>query len=229
MQKSIQNQLKAKVAERAVQEVESGMVVGLGTGTTMRFVIEALGRRVAAGLRIEATATSRASEALAARCGIPLRPFADLERVDLGLDGADELDGRLWAIKGGGGALLREKIVATAAERMIVLVDASKRVETLGRFPLALEVLPFAEAFVLRRLAQMGLDAQLRRNPDGSVYTTDQANYILDAETGPMLDPPALAAQLAAIPGLLEHGLFLSEIDEAFVATDGELLHLLRS
>lgn len=150
---------KALAARRAIDEVENGMLVGLGTGSTMAYAIRELGARVGKGLRIKAVATSSASEALARSLGIELLAGSEVARVDLAIDGADEVDPALNAIKGGGGALLREKIVAASADRMIVIVDSSKPVERLGRFKLPLEVLPFASAWVARSLKNLGLDA----------------------------------------------------------------------
>jgi ribose 5-phosphate isomerase A len=208
---------KALAAARAVEEVRDGMLVGLGTGSTSVHAIRAVGRLVAGGLRVTATATSLATEHLARSLGIPLVPFESLSAVDLTIDGADEVDGRLRAIKGGGGALLREKIVAAASARMVVAVDSSKPVETLGRFKLPLEVLPFAAAWVGSSVAALGATVTRRLRADGMAFLTDQGNCVLDAAFGAIDDPERLAARLDAIPGLLGHGLFLTEIDAVYI------------
>ncbi|WP_254513506.1 ribose-5-phosphate isomerase RpiA [Anatilimnocola floriformis] len=220
---------KAMAAEHAVAEIQDGMIVGLGTGSTTAFAIRALGVRVAAGLQIVATATSIATERLARSLAIPLRPFDELSKADLTIDGADEITPALQAIKGGGGALLREKIVAAASTRTIIIADSSKLVSTLGLgFRLPLEVLPFATAFVERSLTELGFAVTQRRQADGTPAMTDQQNYPFDVTVGAIPDPAALAARLAAIPGVLEHGLFLSEIDELFIARGGQVEVILR-
>lgn len=215
---------KLAAAELAVAEVQDGMLVGLGTGSTTVYAIRAIGARVAAGLRIEATATSLATERLARSLNIPLRPFEELARVDLAIDGADEIDASLRAIKGGGGALLREKIVAAAAERTIIIADSSKLVPVLGSTrSLPVEVLPFAAALVERRLGEAGFAVTRRRAPDGALALTDQRNYLFDVAVGEIHDPPQLSAWLASLPGLIEHGLFLTEIDELYLANHGQV------
>jgi ribose 5-phosphate isomerase A len=213
---------KALAARRAIDEVENGMMVGLGTGSTMVYAIRELGARVGKGLRIKAVATSSTSEALARSLGIELLPGAEVARVDLAIDGADEIDPALNAIKGGGGALLREKIVASAADRMIVIVDSSKPVERLGRFKLPLEVLPFASAWVTRSLKNLGLDTGPRMR-DGTSVLTDQGNYIFDAPFNAIDDPVDLAVALDQIPGIIEHGLFLTEIDIVMIGCGGQV------
>jgi ribose 5-phosphate isomerase A len=207
---------KRAAALAAVAEVEEGMRVGLGTGSTAAFAIAALGERVARGLRITTVATSLGTARLAQAAGLTVLDFDRLEWVDIGIDGADEIDGRLRAIKGGGGAMLREKIVAASARRMIAIVDGSKQVEQLGAHPLPVEVLPFAAGFVSREIETMGGRVALRMK-DGALYRTDQGNLVLDCAFGLIDNPEALAAALAAIPGMLGHGLFLREIDIAYV------------
>lgn len=219
---------KRAAAEAAVAEIEAGMIVGLGTGTTAAFAITALGRRVADGLAISAAATSLDTERAARAAGIAIIPFEEIGRVDLAIDGADEIDGAFRAIKGGGGAMLREKIVAASAERMICIVDGGKPVAKLGR-PLPVEVLPFARAFVSDRIARLGGTPRLRTRPDGYPLLSDQANLILDCDFGPIEDPAKLAEALDALPGLLGHGLFLSEIDALFVGDGDRVIRRERS
>lgn len=205
---------KKLAAVRAVQEIETGMLVGLGTGTTAAFVVTALAERMKTeGLRVRAVATSNRTEALARENGIEILDFENVSAVDLAIDGADEIDPQRRAIKGGGGALFREKVVAASAKRMIAVVDSSKPVAVLGKFPLPIEVVPFAAAFVLAQVRALGVEPVWR-----SRFKTDQGNYILDCPFVRIDDPLALAAKLMAIPGVLEHGLFLDEIDQVCVA-----------
>ncbi|MGN6376943.1 MAG: ribose-5-phosphate isomerase RpiA [Sphingomonas sp.] len=218
---------KRLAAEAAVAEVEPGMLVGLGTGSTAAHAIAALGAKVRAGLEIDAVATSVASAQLAVRHGIELLDFEDVAAVDLVIDGADELDPRLRAIKGAGGALLREKIVAASARRMVVIADGSKRVDRLGKVALPVEVLPFARSFVMAELRRLGAEPALRR-AGGDPYLTDQDNIVVDCTFAGIDAPENLAAALSAIPGVLGHGLFLNEVDAAYVASDGRVERLTR-
>ncbi|MBV9840325.1 MAG: ribose-5-phosphate isomerase RpiA [Sphingomonadaceae bacterium] len=210
---------KRAAAEAAVVEVRDGMLVGIGTGTTAAYAISALGARVRGGLSITAIATSEASAQAAAAEGIRLLDPADVATVDLAIDGVDEIDPLFRAIKGAGGAMLREKIVANAAGRMIAIADASKAVARLGAKPVPLEVLPLARAFVAAAVRPLGADPVVRRNADGAPVRTDQGNIILDCRFVTLDDSVALAARLSAIPGLLGHGLFLSEIDALYLGT----------
>jgi ribose 5-phosphate isomerase A len=214
---------KKAAALAAVAEVQDGMLVGLGTGSTAAFAIAGLGERVAQGLSIHAVATSAASERLARGVGIPIIDFADVAHVDLTIDGADEIDSRLFAIKGAGGAMLREKIVAASSARMIVIADGSKRVARIGAARLPVEILPFAKAFVIDALADLGGNPVVRAD-----YRTDQQNIVVDCHFALLGDPGALAARLAAIPGILGHGLFLDEVDAAYIADDGLVTRLER-
>ncbi len=203
---------KRMAAEAALGEVRDGMLVGLGTGSTVAFLIAGL---VARRPRIDCFATSEASAAAARAGGLVVRDMAEVARVDLTIDGADEVDPRLFAIKGAGGAMLREKVVAAASDRMVVIADGSKRVDAIGRAKLPVEVLPFARGFVAGRLEALGAAVALREG------RTDNGNCILDARFGEMPDPRALAAAIDAIPGALGHGLFLDEVDAAYVAEGG--------
>jgi ribose 5-phosphate isomerase A len=212
--------LKRAAAEAAIAEIQPGMQVGLGTGSTAAFAIQALGRRVADGLAITAAATSLATERAARAVGIPVIAFEDLGTVDLAIDGADEIDGRFHAIKGGGGALLREKIVAAAATRMICIVDPGKVVDRIGAHPLPIEVLPFARTFVSDAIVRLGGTPVLRRDAAGQPARSDQDNLLIDCRFPSLPDPAALAIALDSIPGLLGHGLFLTEIDALFIGSD---------
>ncbi len=212
---------KRLAALAAVAEVRAGMIVGLGTGSTAAFAIDALGQMVRGGLAIRAVGTSLTTEALARAAGITL---IDLPaRIDLTIDGADEIDDDLRAIKGAGGAMLREKIVAAASTRMLVIADGSKRVARIGAAKIPVEILPFAESFVAARLASLGGAPILR---DG--FSTDQGNRILDCRFPVETDKRALAAEIAAIPGALGHGLFLTEVDAAYIAFGGIVTRLER-
>jgi ribose 5-phosphate isomerase len=211
---------KKAAAVAAVQEVRAGMLVGLGTGSTAAFAIRALGERVADGLAIRAVVTSDASGKLARVIGVEI---LDIAAVDLTIDGADEIDSRCFAIKGAGGAMLREKIVAASSARMIVIADGSKQVERIGAAKLPVEVLPFALAYVVRVLTDMGAAPVIRDN-----YRTDQGNLVVDCHFGTLKDPRATAATLSAIPGVLGHGLFLDEVDAAYIATNGVVTRLER-
>ena len=214
---------KAAAAQAAVAEVKDGMLVGLGTGSTATHAIRAVAGRVAQGLAIRAVATSRASAALADSLGIRVLDFADVPRVDLTIDGADEIDDACRAVKGAGGAMLREKVVAAASDRMIVIADGSTRVAALGAAPVPVEILSFARASVL---AALGPGATLRLR-DGAPYVTDNGNPIADCRFD-LSDPERVAAWLDAIPGVLGHGLFLREVDAAYVAQGGVVSRLER-
>lgn len=197
---------KRAAAEAALQFVEEGMVVGLGTGSTSLEMLRLLAQRVQAGLRIEGVATSDAIAQEARRLGVSLvGGYPNFSRVDLTLDGADEVDGEGRLIKGGGGALLREKLVAMASTRLIIMVDESKKVARLGeKWPLPVEVVPFGWARLQRQIEDLG--GQVKRRED---FVTDQGNYIFDCHFGPMDSPESLHAQLIQLTGVVETGLFL--------------------
>ena len=218
------DELKRQAAARALDRVQNGMRLGLGTGSTAKHFVELLGEKVRAGLKVVGVPTSEATRADAARCGIPLTTLDDIDRLDLTVDGADEIDPALDLIKGGGGALLREKIVAAASDRMIVIADDSKWVQTLGCFPLPVEVIPFALAATRRALAELfvkcGISGQmgLRKGRDGHVFVTDGGHWIVDAHLGRIEDAPRLANLMGAIPGVVEHGLFIGLARTAILA-----------
>lgn len=212
---------KRLAALSAIEEVRHSMIVGLGTGSTAAFAIEALGERVRGGLTISAVATSLATEQHACAVGITL---IDLPaEIDLTIDGADEIDDDLRAIKGAGGAMLREKVVAAASKRMLVIADGSKRVARIGAARIPVETLPFAQAFVAARLEKLGGTPVLRAG-----FATDQGNGILDCRFAADTDMAILAAEIDAIPGALGHGLFLAEVDAAYIAANGVVTRLER-
>jgi ribose 5-phosphate isomerase A len=202
--------MKRAAAERAVEQVESGMVVGIGSGSTSAFAIAALAQRVARGLRITAIPTSEASAGLARHFGVPLTGFAEHHRIDLAIDGADQVErGTLALVKGLGGALLREKIVASASARFLVIVDDSKLVPRLGgQTPLPVEVARFGWQTTLDRLAALGGAPRLREE-SGDVFVSDNGNFIADCGFAEIADAAALEARLASIPGVVESGLFI--------------------
>jgi ribose 5-phosphate isomerase A len=214
---------KRAAAARAVEFVRPGMRLGLGTGSTARHFVELIGERVRAGLDVVAVPTSEATLADAQRCGIDLRTLDDTPQLDLTVDGADEIAPDLSLIKGGGGALLREKIVAAASERMIVIADESKCVDALGRFPLPIEVVPFGIAALIRSVeaaikgVQKAGSLTIRHATGGHPFVTDGGHWIIDAELGRIDDAAALAHALAAVPGVVEHGLFIGLADTAII------------
>jgi ribose 5-phosphate isomerase A len=213
-----QDEAKQKAAQRALDFIQDGMSLGLGSGTTSAIFIRELGARVAQGLRIRGIATSAASEKLARSLSIPISTFDETPELDLAIDGADEVGPGLSLIKGGGGALLREKIVESAARRFIVVADSTKLVATLGRFPLPVEVIQMALPIVTHKLQALGLNPKLRHHPDGSLYITDENNVILDCACGSIPDPAKTAADIRAIVGVVEHGLFLNMASLALIA-----------
>ncbi len=217
---------KRLAAEAAVAFVEEGMAIGLGTGSTAAYAIRKLGERVRGGLAVRALATSTQSADLAREVGIPLIGFDTVTALDLTLDGADEMDPALNLIKGGGGALFREKIVAAASRRLIIFADSSKRVAVLGRFPLPLEVNPFGWQAAAEQVRALGAQVSLRRR-GGAPFTTDNQGYILDCSFGAIADPAALEGQLKAIVGIVETGLFVGMAEMACVA-EGETVHEIR-
>jgi ribose 5-phosphate isomerase A len=207
--------LKRQAAARALEEVRAGMKLGLGTGSTAKHFVELLGLRVRDGLDVVGVPTSEATRADAERCGIRLTTLDDIDRLDLTVDGADEIDPAFNLIKGAGGALLREKIVASASDRMIVIADDSKWVECLGRFPLPVEVIPFGltatQRAMAKAFAECGVSGQmvLRKAKDGHAFVTDGGHWIIDAHLERIVDASHLARSLNAIPGVVEHGLFI--------------------
>ena len=222
------DQEKEAAAQASLRFVKDGQVVGLGTGSTAAYFIKLLGGEVKNGLRVRGIPTSIRSRELALSLGIPVITLDDCQEIDVTVDGADEVDPQLRLIKGGGGALLREKIVASATRQMIVVADASKQVQRLGQFPLPVEVIRFAQALVAKRIAAMGADVQLRRDAAGNAYLTDENNHILDCRFGEMRDPDRLARELSEMPGVVEHGLFIGMASVALLARGSEIVELKR-
>ena len=221
--------LKKQAAARALELVRPGMRLGLGTGSTAKHFVDLLGARVAAGLDVLCVATSEATQAQAMALAIPMSTLDQTPELDLTVDGADEVDPQLRLIKGGGAAHLREKIVAVASKRMVVIADDTKLVETLGRFPLPIEVVPFGLEATRRAVASAVAasaaegEIKLRLRQDGSTLVTDGGHFILDAHLGRIEQPEALAAALNAVPGVVEHGLFLGIASCAILASSSGL------
>lgn len=219
---------KQAAARAAVQLVESGSIVGLGSGSTATFAIQFLAERIRSGLKIVGIPTSKATKQLAEQLGIPLTTLDDNPVIDIDIDGADEIDPQLNLIKGGGGAMLREKVIASASKRFVVVAESTKLVPHLGKFPLPVEVISFAEALVKRRIEALGAQVTLRRQKDDSVYVTDEGHHILDCKFGEIADPAALNAKLHEIPGVVEHGLFIGLAETAFVGKDAGVVQIKR-
>ncbi len=217
---------KMEAARRSVEFVKDGMVVGLGSGTTATQFIRLLGERVGHGLKIRGIASSLASEKLAESLGIPITDFRSTPHIDVAIDGADEVGPGLALIKGGGGALLREKIVASASSEFIVVADARKRVAHLGHFPLPVEVIQMASPLVERKLAALGVKPTLRRTATGEPFITDEGNVLLDCACGEIDDPERLAAAIRSIVGVVEHGLFLRMASIAIIADNDSITEL---
>lgn len=212
---------KQAAGYRAAELVQDGMVVGLGTGSTAYYAIEKIGERVAQGLQIRAIATSNASEELALKYGIPLIPASEVERLDIAIDGADEVDPEMALIKGGGGALLREKLVAINSDRFIVIADSGKIVPQLGQFKLPIELVPFCYEWTLGQLKR-NYDVQFEmRTRDGELYVTDNGNYIVDAAFGKIPSPAQLSHELKMMTGVVDHGLFVDIADTVIVGYEG--------
>lgn len=220
------DQEKEAAARASLHFVKDGQVVGLGTGSTATHFIKLLGEQVKNGLRVRGIPTSVRSRELAESLGIPLTTLDECQEIAVTVDGADEVDPELRLIKGGGGALLREKIVASATRQMVVVADATKQVQKLGKFPLPVEVIKFAQALVAKRITALGAQVQLRTGADGKPFLTDENNHILDCRFGEIQDPVALARQLSDMPGVVEHGLFIGFASVVLVARGSEIVEL---
>lgn len=222
------NREKEAAARASLRFVQDGHVVGLGSGSTATFFIKLLGERVQKGLRIRGIPTSVRSKELAESLGIPLTDFDACQEIDVTVDGADEFDSELRLIKGGGGALLREKIVASASRKVVIVTDVTKQVAVLGKFPLPVEVIPFAQALVAKRIAAMGARVKLRPGENGQAYVTDEKNFILDCSFGEIPDADGLARELSGMPGVVEHGLFIGLASVVLMAKADEVVELYR-
>jgi ribose 5-phosphate isomerase A len=216
-------EMKVKAAAAALAHVQDGMRLGIGTGSTAEEFVRLLAEKVHGGLRVQGVPTSERTARLCLELGVPLKSLDELPELDLTIDGADELDANLTLVKGGGGALLREKIVAAASERVIVIADESKLVETLGAFPLPIEINPFGQIAtriaIEKAASKLGLSGSLSVRKGGDeLFTTDGGHYIVDASFGRIPDAQALSAELHSIPGVVEHGLFIHMASLAIIA-----------
>jgi ribose 5-phosphate isomerase A len=223
------NENEKELAARAsVNYVKDGNVVGLGTGSTAVFVVQALAEKVRQGMKIRGIPTSVSTEKLATSLGITMITLADVQEIDVTIDGADEFDPGLQLTKGGGGALLREKIVASASKQMVVIADSSKQVAVLGKFPLPVEVIKFARPLVAKKIAAMGAKVTLRTTKSGEPFITDEGNHILDCNFGQIPDPPALARKISDTPGVVEHGLFINLASVVLMGKGAEVVEIRR-
>ncbi|TYR79315.1 ribose-5-phosphate isomerase RpiA [Priestia megaterium] len=214
---------KQAVGEKAAEFIQDDMIVGLGTGSTVYYTMLKLGERVKNGLCIKGIPTSKQTEELARQLNIPLVTLADVEYIDVAIDGADEVDEHFSLIKGGGGALLREKIIARAAKRFIVVADSKKMVPVLGAFPLPVEVVRFGWEMTAKHIREFGCVPQLRLLEDHTPFITDNGNYILDCHFQQLKDPNTLEQQLNMIPGVVENGLFVNMTNEVITVRRKEV------
>lgn len=218
MDKAQQDALKKAAGIEAAKLVENGMIVGLGTGSTVRFLVDELGRRVQEeGLQFTGVTTSRRTQEQAEGYGIKIVDVDDVDHIDITIDGADEVDKNFDGIKGGGAALLWEKIVATNSNRIVWIVDETKVVDTIGAFPLPVEVIPFGAGHVISRFKDRGYNPVLRLDADGQPVRTDEKNYVVDLHLNRIDHPRELAEDLINTVGVVEHGLFLNMVDMVIV------------
>ena len=217
---------KEAAARASLQFVTDGQVVGLGTGSTAAYFIKLLGDEVKRGLQIRGIPTSVRSGELAASLGIPLTTLDECQEIAVTVDGADEVDPQLRLIKGGGGALLREKIVASATKQLVIVADESKQVPVLGKFPLPVEVIKFAQALVAKEITALGAEVSVRTGPDGKPFVTDEHNHILDCRFGEIPDVEGQARKLSDMPGVVEHGLFIGMASVVLFARGSEIVEL---
>lgn len=223
------DQEKEAAARASLRFVHDGNIVGLGTGSTSAYAVRFLGERVRAGLKIRGIPTSVKTLELATSLGIPMTTLDEVSQIDVTIDGADEFDPQLNLTKGGGGALLREKIIASASKLVVIIADSGKQVAMLGKFPLPVEVIPFAEALITTKISALGAAVKLRQRPDGKTFITDEGHHILDCHFGQIPDPPALARKLSDMPGIVEHGLFIGMASVVLVAKGNDVQELLRA
>jgi ribose 5-phosphate isomerase A len=220
--------LKKIAGEKAVEHIEAGMVVGLGTGSTAYYAIKKIGDEVKEGLEVTCIATSKATEVIAKECGIPLSSLAEHPDIDVTIDGADEVDPNLNLIKGMGGALVREKIIASASRKVVIVADPSKIVNVLGiRSPLPVEVIPFGVNFCQKQLQKFGCKVEIRKK-NNEPFVSDNGNYVVDCFFKKILAPKKLQREINCIPGVVDNGLFLNMADEVIIGTKNGIKKLVR-
>jgi ribose 5-phosphate isomerase A len=217
---------KQAAAEASMRFVQDEKIVGLGSGSTAAYAVRLLAERMQAGLKIRGIPTSNETHELAAKLGIPLVTLDEFQSIDVTIDGADEIDSQLQLIKGGGAAFLREKIVASASRQLVIIADSTKLVPVLGKAPVPVEVIPFAQALVAVEIAALGATVSIRRNSSGQPWITDEGHHILDCHFNQISDPPALARALEEIPGVVEHGLFIHMADVVLIGEDSGVREL---
>jgi ribose 5-phosphate isomerase A len=221
------DQEKQAAARESLRFIRDGDIVGLGSGSTFHYVLQFLAERVVhSGLKILGIPTSIQTAKIATVLGIPLTTLDEHQEIDVDIDGADEIDPHLALIKGGGGAFLREKIVASAAKKLVVIGDSSKHVPMLGKFPLPVEVIPFAQALVAKEIRALGAVTSLRQNDRGEPLVTDEGHHILDCKFGQIPDPAGLARQLEEISGIVEHGLFVGMANVVLIGKNDGVIEL---
>jgi ribose 5-phosphate isomerase A len=219
---------KELAARASLAFVRDGDIVGLGSGSTASHAIRLLAQRVKLGLKIRGIPTSANTRDLALSLGIPLTTLDEYQDIDVTIDGADEIDPQLQLIKGGGGALLREKVIASASRKLVIVGDSSKQVAVLGKFPLPVEVIAFAQALIAKKIIELGSTVKPRRLADGNLYVTDEGHHILDCSFREIPDPPRLARALESIPGVAGHGLFVNMAKVVLIARGDRVLELTR-
>jgi ribose 5-phosphate isomerase A len=219
---------KEAAARASLKFVRDGDIVGLGTGSTAAYAVRFLGERVQSGLKIRGIPTSIHTQELATSVGIPLTTLDEFQEIDVTIDGADEVDPELRLIKGGGGALLREKVVASATRKEVIIADSTKQVRELGKFPVPVEIIKFAETLVTKKIAALGAVVKVRRDSTGNRFVTDEGNHILDCNFGQIPDPSALARALESMPGVVEHGLFIGMAAVVLIAKGDQVIELRR-
>jgi len=222
------NELKRRVAKEAIMEIDSGMTIGLGSGSTMKYVLEYLSSEIKNGLDITGIPTSIQTAQLAHKLGIPLTSFSKTTHIDIAIDGADEVDANFNLIKGGGGALIREKIIGDAANNFIIVIDKTKLVEQLGIFPLPIEVIPFGWEITSKRIQSLGASCRLRQI-NNKPYVTDNGNYILDCNFGFINNPLYLTKSINSIVGVIDSGLFVNMADKVFVSDENTVKTIFNS
>jgi ribose 5-phosphate isomerase A len=225
----IKDQEKETAARAAVELVRDGQIVGLGTGSTAGYAIRFLGERVRAGLQIKGISTSVRTKEMAASLAIPLTTLEEFQQINITIDGADEIDPEIRLIKGGGGALLREKIVASVTQQFVVIADSSKQVASLGKFPVPVEVIPFAQTLVAKKIESLGASVRVRAYAYGNPFVTDEGHHILDCSFGLISDAESLAKELDHMPGVVEHGLFIGMARVALIGKGDGVIALGRA